>query len=70
MTLTDLIQKAVSLKQGDTDFALFFHHGGGWTAMIGNTCKYVLIGESDPEFSAHGDTAEQAVQDLITKLGK
>jgi hypothetical protein len=73
--LSALIARAVELKRGNREFALFWYgtdgyqyDGGQWSAQIGNTSQFVSIGESEPEFDGAGATAEEAVIALIEVL--
>lgn len=65
--LESLIARAIELKRGDKEFALFFAQGK-WEALIGNTCKAVYLGESDPEFDAEGKTPRESVIALISVI--
>jgi hypothetical protein len=69
MTPEILIDRLRRAKKGNKDLALFLlkdeHDADVWVAMIGNTCPYVLIGETTPEFQAEGDTIEQALGNLL-----
>lgn len=67
MSLESLIDQCIAAKAGDKEFALFAVDGE-WEAMIGNTCRAVYIGEANPEFSAKGATACDAVRNLIQAL--
>jgi hypothetical protein len=71
MTLEEKIARAVELKAGNKEFALFYDpggHEGDWWAAIGNTCVHVNIGEAGGEIQTSGQTAAQAVDALISNL--
>lgn len=79
-SLSRLMRIAIALKDGDREFALFFHPAhlanwktgevapDQWHAEIGNPCESVSLGEAPAEFEGHGATAEEAVNDLIDNL--
>lgn len=66
-TLSDLIRRAIELKQGSKAIALF-GDTDGWEAQIGNPHGMVYLGEAMGEFIAGGDTPEAALTDLIGQL--
>jgi hypothetical protein len=77
MTLADLMNEAITMAPGNQEFALFYNGtqpyvvdrpNEHWCAQLGNTSKYVSLGESTPEFYGEGATAEAAVLALIAKL--
>lgn len=76
--LAELLQEAISLKNGNKELALFYvppkgregeERYTGWVVEIGNPVSAVMLGESSGEFgSEYHPTPEAAVQDLIDKL--
>ena len=71
--LKALIDQAISMKEGNKEFALFYHPTGNaqtdWSADLGNPCSSVNLGESTGEFQSDCcSTPEAAVQDLIEQL--
>lgn len=67
-SLSELIACAVENKSGNKEFALFRFESGHWMAMLGNPSSFCLLGENDGEFDADGDTAEEAVKNIIEQL--
>ncbi|SCW95917.1 hypothetical protein [Ancylobacter rudongensis] len=67
--LSQEISRAIALKKGNNEFALFFFGPDQWTAEIGNTSHYVNLGESSGELVGAGKTPELAVADLLRQLG-
>lgn len=73
MTLDEKISACIALYKGagDNDFALSYLEGGSappWHAEIGNTCRHVKLGEAEGEYSAWGQTADEAVSNLLSQL--
>ena len=67
--LRHLINLAISLKDGNKEFALFHYENGDWKAEIGNTSQHVNLGENSGEFSTElFKTPERAVENLIDQL--
>jgi hypothetical protein len=68
MELEALINKCISKKDNNKEFALFYlgeWDGKEWRAEIGNPSSHVMLGEIGGEVSAEGDTALEAVQKLF-----
>lgn len=66
-SLLELIATCIDQKEGNKEFALFFH-APGWSALIGCLHGGMLLGESPGEYEAQGETAEEAVAKLLLKL--
>lgn len=66
-TLAAKIARAIDLKQGDKDFALFFSCDF-WEAHLGNSSGCVMLGEVSGDFIGGGATPEAAVDRLLEKL--
>lgn len=72
-TLGELIAETITAKSGmpgNTEFVLMhLDHGSPeekWSAMIGNSCPHVLLGEVGGEFSSEWKgTPEAAVTELL-----
>ena len=73
--VTSTVTRAIDLKQGNKEFALFFYTPSGayvdapWEAHLGNAHTYVSLGEVEGELMGTGLTAEAAVSALLEKLG-
>lgn len=65
MTLSELIQRCLEIKEGDKEFALFRYDDGTWSAEIGNPDHHVCLGETTGEYSSEGSTPEIAIEKLI-----
>lgn len=70
-----LIEQIIAAKQGDKGFVLTNENSDGdWCAAIGNTSKWVPIGESiaygdsGAEFIAYAPTPEGALEALLAKV--
>ena len=71
MELEALINKCISKKDNNKEFALWFLSEDGdhsWKAAIGNDCVHVMLGEVDGEVSAYGATALEAVRNLFKAI--
>ena len=68
-SLKDLFAELLDKKEGSKDFAIaYYDDSKSWVAMGGSACPHVAICES-PEYTAEGYTAEEALENLIGKLG-
>jgi hypothetical protein len=67
-TLDQLIEECFALKQGNKEFALFGMEEFGWRAEIGNPSSWVMLGESNGEFTGVGVTPAEALESLIVNL--
>lgn len=70
-----IIAEIIAAKIGDKGFVLTNENGGdGWCAAIGNTSKYLPIGEGiaygddGAEFIAYGTTPQGALDALLAKV--
>ncbi len=72
MTLEESIAHLIAIKQGNKQLAIFYYdfNDGSpeWFAEIGNPWGLVSLGEASGEFSASGETALIAVNNLIDLL--
>ena len=72
MTLSELIAARVARKQGDKEFRLAYmpelSKDQRWEAEIGNSSRWVCLGEAQGEFWAYDEAPEGAVRQLLTKL--
>ncbi|URI15929.1 hypothetical protein [Brevundimonas albigilva] len=73
--LKTLIETAIALVPAgeNSDFALFYVDGAGpkWSAEMKNPCaQFVMLGEASGEYGGEGDTPEQAVLALISRVQK
>jgi hypothetical protein len=66
MNLSELIAAVIAKKKGNKEFIL--SEDLGWNAGIGNPVTCVALGESSPEYSAIGETPEEAVRNLLEEL--
>lgn len=67
LLLSALIEQVIGKKTGNKEFALFYLDPS-WQAEIGNPSEAVMLGESTGQFCAQGNTAEEAVGNLLQKV--
>lgn len=67
MTLSEMIDRAISLKDGNKEFILLFD-GERWFAEIGNPSPFVVLGEISGEIRGEADSYQKAMEQLLLAL--
>lgn len=61
------LNKLILRKRGNNEIAVFCVEGE-WRIMLGNPCKYVMLGEEAGEFESSGASIEDCIISLNCML--
>lgn len=69
MNIEKELHKIIAAKDGNQELSVHYWPECGWCIMVGNTSRFVNLGEVDGEIESCGETLEEAIREMKTTMG-